>query len=107
MRGDFRGIDPDNRSQRPPQNGARHIGTFHPAALTPRDAGEEREQLIEALGAAQSVAMLDQRKQIRSTQRGSAPYRLAVPSREQGEIAAITGRLEALAQGPRRLNGRR
>src|SRR2546425_5097749 len=107
LRGDFRSIDASDPAQRPPQDHARHVGTFRPAALAPLDAREEREQLIEALGPAQGVAMLEQREQIRCTQRGSALYRLAVPPGEQGEIAAIAGRFETLAQRARRLGGER
>src|SRR2546426_9576470 len=107
LSGDFRGIDPRNRGQRPPQDQARHVGYFRPAAPAPLDAGEDREQVVEAFGPAQGVAMLEQRKQVRRTQRGSAPYRLAVPPGEQGEVAAVAWRLEALAQGARRLDGER
>jgi len=107
LRGDFRSIDASGRAERPPQDHARHVGYFHPAALAPLDAGEERDQLIEALGPAQGVAMLEQREQTRCTQRASALYRLAVPPSEQGKIAAIAGRLETLAQCARRLDGRR
>jgi len=90
----FRSIDAGGRAQRPPQDHARHVGTFHPAALAPLRRRRGREQLIEALGPAQGVAVLEQREQIRCTQRGRALYRLAVPPGEQGEIAASPGALK-------------
>src|SRR5205823_12346180 len=77
-RGDFRGIAAGSRGERPPQDHARHVGTFRPAALAPLDAGNDREQLVEALGPAQGVAALEERKQVPRTQRGGALYRLAV-----------------------------
>src|SRR5205823_12934665 len=78
-----------------------------PAALAPLEAGEEREQFVEAFAPPQGVAMLEQGEQVRCTQRRGALYRLAVPPGEQGEIAAIAGRLEPLAQRARGLDGER
>src|SRR5258708_13603186 len=51
--------------------------------------------------------MLEEREEVGRAQHGNALYRLAVPPGEQGEIAAVPGRLEALAQRARRLDGER
>src|SRR6266568_2424706 len=104
-RGDFPGIDAHGCAERAPQYRARHVERLPPAPVATLKTLGEREQLLETLQAAESVASLEQREQVRRAKRDSPFDRLGVPRGEEREVAAVPGRLESLDHGDRRLGG--
>jgi len=90
--------------ERPPQDQARHCRDFPPSRARPARRRRGARAAHRSVRAAQGVATLDQRKQIHSTQHGSAPDRLAVPfaraARDRGNrLAPFKRSLSARAAG--------